>query len=143
VFQSILVALDGSKHSERALEEAIDLVRTQGARLTLIAVGVRPAILPAQVISPIPTDADLEAAAQAVLDEAATAIPEGIAVSTCARSGRAADEIIERIETGEHDLVVMGSRGRGAARSLLLGSVSHAVLNRSPVAVLVVHPAKT
>jgi len=143
VFHSILVALDGSEQSERALEEAIDLARTQGARLTLIAVGVRPAILPAQVISPVPTDADLEAAAQAVLDDAAATIPEGIQFSTCARTGRAADEIIDRAETDEHDLVVMGSRGRGAAQSMLLGSVSHAVLNRSPVAVLVVQSATT
>ena len=48
-------------------------------------------------------------------------------------------EIIRQIKDRHHDLVVMGSRGRGAIRSALLGSVSHYVLKHSPVPVLIVH----
>jgi len=47
--------------------------------------------------------------------------------------------LIRQFKDGQHDLVVMGSRGRGAVRSALLGSASHYVLNHSPVPVLIVH----
>ena len=49
--------------------------------------------------------------------------------------------LLRQIEQGHHDLVVMGSRGRGAFRSALLGSVSHYVLHHSPVPVPIVTPS--
>jgi nucleotide-binding universal stress UspA family protein len=45
VFSSILVAVDGSTHSVRAIEQAVDLARNEGARFTLVSVGMPPAVV--------------------------------------------------------------------------------------------------
>jgi nucleotide-binding universal stress UspA family protein len=66
-------------------------------------------------------------------------VPDDLPVAKVLAHGRAGARILEEVERGRHDLVVMGSRGRGDVRSLLLGSVSHQVLNEGGTAVLVVH----
>jgi nucleotide-binding universal stress UspA family protein len=139
MFRSILVAVDGSKHSALAVEEAIDLARNVDGRLTLISVGTPPAMWPSPYLTPTLTDAELQEAARAVVDEAAAQVPDDVPVVTLVRVGLPADEIVTSAREGHHDLIVMGARGRGAATSFLLGSVSHSVLNRSPAAVLIVH----
>jgi nucleotide-binding universal stress UspA family protein len=139
VFTSILVAVDGSPHSERAVEQAVDLARSEGASLTLVSVGMHQAVVWPTPYQPMASDAELEEAALAVVHEAATKVPADVQVATAIRLGRPADEIVKRAKEGHHDLIVMGARGRGAATSLLLGSVSHAVLNQAPEAVLIVH----
>ena len=138
MFRSILVALDGSLASTEALEQAIDLAGNEGARLTLISVAAplrwRP-VGPYYV--PLPNDDELEQHAQEILDRAEALVPEDVPVWTVLRRGDAAKAILERVEQGEHDLVVMGSRGLGRAASLLLGSVSRDVVAHSPVPVLI------
>jgi len=52
------------------------------------------------------------------------------------KKARLGDALIAQIKTGRYDLVVMGSRGRGALSASLLGSVSHYALNHSDVPVL-------
>ncbi len=74
-----------------------------------------------------------------MLDAAAETVPGDVAVEKVLARGHAAAQILEQVESGGHDLVMMGSRGLGGVRSLLLGSVSHDVLQASPVPVLVVH----
>jgi nucleotide-binding universal stress UspA family protein len=138
MFRSILVAVDGSKHSMRALEEAVDLARSEAGRLTLIGVGTPPPIWPS-LFQVVVTDDELEMAARAVVNAAAATVPDDVAVATIASVGRPADEVVTRAKANKHDLIVMGARGRGGATSMLLGSVSHAVLNQSPGAVLIVH----
>ena len=139
MFRHILLAIDGSPHSDRALSDAVGLAQKLEARLTILAVGVAPPIIPAQVITQVPTETELREEAQQVLDRALATVPEGLRCETIASSGRPATVILDHLRDGDFDLVGLGSRGRGAATSLLLGSVSDAVPNHSPVAVLVVH----
>jgi nucleotide-binding universal stress UspA family protein len=138
MFRTILAAVDGSTESARAVAEAVDLVRAGSGSLTLISVGAPPMIWPSAFTITVPEN-ELEQAAQSVVDEAAAAVPDEVSVSKLVRIGRPADEIVATAKEQHHDLIVMGARGRGAATSLLLGSVSHAVLNQSPAAVLIVH----
>jgi nucleotide-binding universal stress UspA family protein len=143
-WRSILVPLDDSPHAAAALERAIELARRGHTWLTLLHVIEPPHPPPVSspnfvgLMSP-----ETEEEAEELLEQAAAHVPEGIPVHTCVRHGRAADEILRRIEAAEHDLVVMGSRGRGSLRSLLLGSVSHAVVHRSSVHVVTVHAEST
>src|SRR5207302_3629304 len=86
---------------------------------------------------------DAEAKAEAILSHARDRVPDDVSVTTVLTKDPVMPALISQIETGRHDLVVVGSRGRGAVRSALLGSVSHYVLHHSPVPVLIVHARAT
>ncbi len=82
---------------------------------------------------------DAESETETILREAVERVPDRVSVSTVLSSEPVRLALIHQITNGHHDLVVMGSRGRGALRSVLLGSVSHYVLHHSPVPVLIAH----
>jgi nucleotide-binding universal stress UspA family protein len=137
MFKSILVAWDGSEHAKRALAEAVDLARTQDARLTLLTVAAPLHVWPGYV--PPVSEADLISAAEKILAEGEALVPDGIPVSGRTAAGDPGVELLKRAGAADHDLIVMGSRGRGAVRSAFLGSVSHFVLNHTTIPVLIVH----
>jgi nucleotide-binding universal stress UspA family protein len=142
MFHNILVAVDGSPHADQALTHAIDLAQCEHARLTLLTAVVAPpatAYLGAagEAVSTLSQDA--EADAQAALLRARDRVPSDVSVTTILCHQPIAAALNHQIKDGHHDLVVMGSRGRGAVRAALLGSVSHYVLHHSPVPVLIVH----
>jgi nucleotide-binding universal stress UspA family protein len=142
MFRNILVAIDGSPDSERALSQAIDLADCEHARLTLFsAVVAPPSVAYIGVSGAVVADLIRDAAAETdtILRSAAAQVPDGVSLSTVQSSAPVRSALLEQIRTGQHDLVVMGSRGRGAVRSALLGSVSHYVLHHSAAPVLIVH----
>ncbi len=142
MFHNILVAVDGSEHADRALTEAIDLARAANARITIITSAGEPrggtmiamASGAAAALGPA-----LFKDAERVLRAAADRVPDDISVTTILTEKPIRPEILKRIDTGHHDIVIMGSRGRGTVRSAVLGSVSHHILHHSPVPVLIVH----
>jgi len=139
MFRSILVAVDGSPDADEALAQAIDLAESEHTRLTLITA---PAQIPSTAyLTPAINDlvADTATEAQAILSRARDRVPDDLPVTTILTDQPIRAALIHQIEAGHHDLVAMGSRGRGAVRSALLGSVSHYLLNHSPVPVLIVH----
>ena len=142
MFRSILVPVDGSAHADAALSEAIDLASTQHARLTLLCAW-RPYTFTGGEIGAAADiqklDTDLEDDARRTVSEARKRVPAGISVDTEVCCERPADAILRSVVRDGHELIVMGTRGRGELRSLILGSVSLSVLHRSHVPVMVVH----
>ena len=137
MFLNILVAVDGSPSSERALGEAVDLARSGNARLTLMAVAppVSSYVTLART-TPEAMAAELQKWAADVLAEAARSVPEDVLAHTVQASGHAGPEILKEAMRGGYDLIVLGTRGRGRAQEGVFGSVNGYVHFRARVPIL-------
>jgi nucleotide-binding universal stress UspA family protein len=139
MYRNILVAVDGSKESKLALADAIDLALDSNARLTVAHVQNPAPGFARNTPAGAATVAELPAYHSKLLREMVDRVPKELPVTTLLLEGHPAHEIVKAAKQYEHDLIVIGSRGRGRATAALLGSVSHEVLHDAPVPVLVVH----
>ena len=139
--QQILVGVDGSGHSEAALQFACERASLTGDSV-LAVYGYRHWSRQDGGLGGSPTDRDTAVveSADRMLAESVSALkadyPE-VALRTVARLG-GAGAALEQLST-EASLVVVGSRGRGAFEGMLLGSVSQEALHRAACPVVVVH----
>ncbi len=142
MFKHILVPTDGSELSQKAIDGAIDLARSIGARVTAYA------CLPQYPYSPFsdvavepPEDflARSEREAQSHLSEVEEAAGRVGVVCTCRTSVHPAPYlgIIEAAEQGGCDVIFMASHGRRGLGSLLIGSETQRVLTHTKIPVLV------
>jgi nucleotide-binding universal stress UspA family protein len=134
---TVLYASDGSSSAEAALEFAIELCRDTGAGLRVLAVqpprmAGRAGALP---ILEIEETGGAQRIAQRAAERAGAA---GIDALATTGHGDPADVIAAEAHAAGADLVVVGSRGLGAVSSLLMGSVSRALVTRADVPVTVV-----
>ena len=137
----ILLPVDGSQVSLKAVRLAIDLLR-QGLSGSVVLANVQePATLYEMVVAPdgellqrVSTAAGVDALepAEALLMEAGVVYEREIA------TGDPAHTIVDIGERFACDLIVMGARGSTALRSALLGSVSNEVLHAAQVPVMIV-----
>ena len=138
-FTNILVAYDGSEHSQRALQKAIELAQCSQARLQILYAYDK--------IPPYLGEPNLQhmidrsvARAQVALEQAVQQLTaSGREFNTNILEGPAAEAILRAAQTEGCDLIVMGSRGLGMVQGMLLGSVSYRVLHHATIPVLIVH----
>lgn len=154
MFEKILVALDGSEHSRRALENAIGIAERFNGRLTLLhvySVTVPPVMMPepstltpsgVPVVTPAEVsrivDAAKEVGKRILEDGGEKAKEQGVTVETMLKEGNTVQEIVRAAKEGDFNLIVMGVRGISKIRELLLGSVSDGVIKQASCPVLVV-----
>jgi nucleotide-binding universal stress UspA family protein len=139
MFRKILVAIDGSKCARKAFEKALEMAKATDGALTIMHVLQLPPTaalgktLAAEAEGFFRRDAKLFLAEHA--EEAAM---KGVKVDTILSKGNPARAILHAAESSDADVIVIGSRGLGGVKGLMLGSVSHAVVQHASVPVLVV-----
>jgi nucleotide-binding universal stress UspA family protein len=138
----IIVGIDGSTHSRRALEWAVNEAAVRRVPLTVLTVNQAVAGYWGGPVA-YPGDQDLtekaRGAAQEETDTVLEKVDEGsrpLSVTVRAVTGLPAEELLSA--TADADMIVVGSRGAGGFKRLLLGSVSTQVTHhaRCPIVVI-------
>ena len=146
MFEKILVAVDGSRHSKRAVETAIGLTKHCQASVTLLHV-IRNIPLPKEISEMIAAGEVtksrmeiLQDSAEIILDNAKKKFAEaGLSdVKSHYVIGDPAFQIADYAAKNGLDLIVIGHRGLGT-RGEMLGSMARKLLNMTRVSCLVVH----
>ena len=138
VYDKILVAVDHSEMSDRAVVAARDLAVLSKGEVWVLhlrerELGAKTGVLPADETT---DDANAAVAASVAVLTRAGVKAHGEVRNTI--FGYAAREIVNDAQEIGADIIVMGSRGRGEIAGLLLGSTAHKVIHLSDRPVLVV-----
>ncbi|MCI3918686.1 universal stress protein [Paenibacillus sp. TRM 82003] len=140
-FRHLLVAYDGSEASVRGLERAIELSRCfPDAKISVLHICTVQSMVvgDAYVGRPTQVQARWYLHADRIVEDAESRVRAIPGATVEMRQGVAPREILAYAEANGCDLIVMGNRGFGTFRELLLGSVSHNVVQHANVPVLIV-----
>jgi len=135
-WKKILVATDGSRFSQAAVEKAIDFASSYGGELIIISVVDVPAEFYGE--APEAWDRLVEKAHDHLKKAKQQAENSGIKCSTMVKEAETWQAIIEVAGTVKADTIVIGSHGKTGLKRLLMGSVAEKVIGYAPCPVLVV-----
>lgn len=140
-YTNVLVAFDGSDLSMKALNEAIAMAKENPTLQIDVVTALNPtaqissAVVYASILNELRKEAvDL---LKEISEELHEQLPNHV-VRTMVLEGNPGNEIVKYADEHERDLIIMGSRGLNGLREWFLGSVSHAVLQRSHCPVLII-----
>jgi nucleotide-binding universal stress UspA family protein len=135
--ERIVTGVDGSEPSRAALNWALGQARLTGATVDALIAWEFPLFTVGPVLLP---PEDPESVARRVLDEVMAQTPrEGVEVRCRVEPGHPAQALVDAAKGAE--LLVVGSRGRGAFTAALLGSVANYCVQHAPCPVVVVRGA--
>ncbi len=142
MYDRVLVPTDGSPAVERAVDHAIDLASSHDAIIRAVYV------VNAASYGGLPMETAWDGIGNALRDEGQAAVDRveelvenheaDIDVETVVLEGSPSRTIVDHARTGDCDLIVMGTHGRGGINRLLLGSVAERVVRMSPIPVMTV-----
>jgi nucleotide-binding universal stress UspA family protein len=140
LFTKILVPVDGSDNSYRALDAALVLSEKLGSNITVIHV------MEEVPITHIGSEKLLNELLEAYKKEnqdilsrcSEIATQKGLTINTFLLQGNPASVILDFSKKEKFDMLIMGSRGLGKFKELILGSVTSKIVHHSPCAVLLI-----
>ena len=142
MYKKILVPLDGSELSKKALEHAEELAKTYSAEIILFqVVPLMPIYGAPELVMPVVVDEKQKEAAEMDLTKLAEEMKtRGYKVTAMVRTGQqVAVEIIDFAKERGVDLIVMCTHGHSGITRWVLGSVAHKVLTRAETPILLIH----
>ena len=140
ILHKILIPIDGSRQSCKALSYAVSLAQNKDIALTLLYVAE-----PQKEISDfervslsgyIPDN--IKTKGYKLLSELMHEIPPDIKTQILVEIGSASEIIVEKAQTEQFDMIIMGSRGLGKLKSIFMGSVSQYTLQYAHCPVLII-----
>jgi len=136
----IVVGVDSSKTSLKALRWALAEAQLRGASVELVHAFPRPELVGMTMVVTLPSDEELREASAQVLADALESVGGAgeVEVSTHVGAGGPASVLVEAGQDAE--MLVIGSRGLGGFRGMLLGSVTQQVIAHAPCPVVVITP---
>ena len=136
-FKKILVPLDGSKYSEKALQRACEFVNAFDSKLVLLYVVEKS--LPINLLDRKEYLKILQKFGNKTLKKANNVLSKkGITAKTLLKEGNIVAEIEKVVKKEKYDLIIVGNKGLGSVTRFLLGSVSNKLAQSSSCSLLII-----